>query len=315
MFQPHAGGDLGAGAYRCVPRPTDERSVRGAQPGPGQIVKSRRCRHANGAALANGGGARSSSADRSFRLPTQPDEMIAVRHDGAGVSRPTRHRRLRVTVCAKSARTAGCPQRFARCVAMWCDAQRRVVERCDAPRRVALPTVMWISPTRLIDCVKGWRGREATSRQCCCRIAFNSIDPDRTSRAILLWRPLSMHSEAFAVSQSDCYPIAKRVQQIVLSFIVLIAYPKTFDLVDQVIARFTLVDCGLIEGVVGVFDVFTVNIAGNREGSLILARGSQFSINGGCWPLPADSLLQQDCSGVFVLDPNTNRTMAGTAEP
>jgi hypothetical protein len=24
---------------------------------------------------------------------------------------------------------------------MWCDAQRRVVERCDAPRRAALPTV------------------------------------------------------------------------------------------------------------------------------------------------------------------------------
>jgi len=37
------------------------------------------------------------------------------------------------------------------CVAMWCDAQRRVEERCDAPRRVALPTVMSISPTRLID--------------------------------------------------------------------------------------------------------------------------------------------------------------------
>jgi hypothetical protein len=24
-------------------------------------------------------------------------------------------------------------QRLARCVAMWCDAQRRMVERCDAP--------------------------------------------------------------------------------------------------------------------------------------------------------------------------------------
>jgi hypothetical protein len=44
-----------------------------------------------------------------------------------------------------------CPQRPARCVAMWCDAQRRVAERCDAPRRAALPTVMSISPTRLID--------------------------------------------------------------------------------------------------------------------------------------------------------------------
>ena len=56
------------------------------------------------------------------------------------------------TVRAKHAREPpGCPQRLARCVAMWCDAQRRVVERCDAPRRAALPTVMSISPTRLID--------------------------------------------------------------------------------------------------------------------------------------------------------------------
>jgi hypothetical protein len=34
---------------------------------------------------------------------------------------------------------------------MCCDAQRRVAERCDAPRRVALPAVMSISPTHLID--------------------------------------------------------------------------------------------------------------------------------------------------------------------
>jgi hypothetical protein len=34
---------------------------------------------------------------------------------------------------------------------MWCDAQRRLQERCDQPRRVALPTVMSMSPTRLID--------------------------------------------------------------------------------------------------------------------------------------------------------------------
>jgi hypothetical protein len=31
----------------------------------------------------------------------------------------------------------GLPQRLKRCVAMWCDAQRRVEERCDAPKRVA----------------------------------------------------------------------------------------------------------------------------------------------------------------------------------
>jgi hypothetical protein len=58
---------------------------------------------------------------------------------------------LEGTIRAKRARAAGLPQRLKRCVAMWCDAQRRVAERCDAPRRVALPTVMSISPTRLID--------------------------------------------------------------------------------------------------------------------------------------------------------------------
>jgi len=52
---------------------------------------------------------------------------------------------------AKRARAAGLPQRLKRCVAMWCDAQRRMAERCDSPRRVALPAVTSISPTRLID--------------------------------------------------------------------------------------------------------------------------------------------------------------------
>ena len=52
---------------------------------------------------------------------------------------------------AKRAPAAGLPQRLKRCVAMCCDAQRRVAERYDAPRRVALPAVTSISPTRLID--------------------------------------------------------------------------------------------------------------------------------------------------------------------
>ena len=51
---------------------------------------------------------------------------------------------------AKRASRRDIPQRLARCVAMWCDAQRRVVERCDTPRRAALPAVMLI-PTRPID--------------------------------------------------------------------------------------------------------------------------------------------------------------------
>jgi hypothetical protein len=68
---------------------------------------------------------------------------------------------------AKRTRAAG-TQRLSRCVAMWCDAQRRVVERCDAPRRAALPTVMSISPTRPID-QPNMVGCEATSRQRSCR--------------------------------------------------------------------------------------------------------------------------------------------------
>ena len=65
-----------------------------------------------------------------------------------GVSEP---QAIEGSVRAKRARAARLPQRLKRCVAMCCDAQRRVAERCDAPRRVALPTVMSISPTRLID--------------------------------------------------------------------------------------------------------------------------------------------------------------------
>jgi hypothetical protein len=59
--------------------------------------------------------------------------------------------RLRRTVRAKRARATGVSRRPERCVAMWSDAQRRVAEHCDAPRRAALPTVMSIGPTRPID--------------------------------------------------------------------------------------------------------------------------------------------------------------------
>jgi len=95
-------------------------------------------------------------------------------------------------------------------------------------------------------------------------------------RALVTLAAFGPLSKAFAVSQSDCYPIAKRIQKIVFSLAVLVADPEAFDLVDQVIARFTLVDCGLVEGVVGVFDVLPINVARNREGSLVLAHGSQF---------------------------------------
>jgi hypothetical protein len=42
--------------------------------------------------------------------------------------------------------------------------------------------------------------------------------------------------KATSVSKSKSDSIAERVQQIVLSFVVLVAYPKAFDLVAEVIA-------------------------------------------------------------------------------
>ena len=51
-------------------------------------------------------------------------------------------------------------------------------------RRGASPTVMSISPTRLVDYVKTWRGREATSRQRCCRIVFMFVSDSMSSPSL-----------------------------------------------------------------------------------------------------------------------------------
>jgi hypothetical protein len=48
----------------------------------------------------------------------------------------------------------------------------------------ALPTVMSISPTRLIDYANTWRGREATSRQRCCRIVFIFVSDSMRSPSL-----------------------------------------------------------------------------------------------------------------------------------
>jgi hypothetical protein len=86
-------------------------------------------------------------ADRT--APSLSDLLsFSLRLVAAGISES---QAIEVSVHAKRARAAGLPQRLKRCVAMCCDAQRRVEEHYDAPRRVALPTVMSISPTRLID--------------------------------------------------------------------------------------------------------------------------------------------------------------------
>jgi hypothetical protein len=73
---------------------------------------------------------------------------FSLRLAAVGLSEP---QAIEGTVRAKRARAAGLPQRLTRCVAMCCDTQCRVAERLDAPRRVALPTVMSMSPTHLID--------------------------------------------------------------------------------------------------------------------------------------------------------------------
>jgi hypothetical protein len=41
--------------------------------------------------------------------------------------------------------------------------------------------------------------------------------------------------EALVIPERDCYPIAKRIQKIVFSFVVLVADPKAFDLLDEVV--------------------------------------------------------------------------------
>jgi hypothetical protein len=88
-------------------------------------------------------------AARDWLAPLLSDLLgFNLRLAAVGVSEP---QAIGETVRAIRARAAGLPQRLKRCVAMWCDAQRRVAERCDAPKRVALPAVMSISPTRLID--------------------------------------------------------------------------------------------------------------------------------------------------------------------
>jgi hypothetical protein len=68
---------------------------------------------------------------------------------------------------------------------MWCDAQRRVVERCDAPgdepRRAALPTVVSISPT-LPSTTLTWlvAGRHQDSAAAVVAISF-----DRAEKAVI----------------------------------------------------------------------------------------------------------------------------------
>ena len=93
---------------------------------------------------------RSKAIHHHFDVPGLKRDPNLIAHLGneRWISEP---QALEGTVRAKRARAARLPQRLRRCVAIWCDAQRRVAERYDAPRRAVLPTMMSISPTRLID--------------------------------------------------------------------------------------------------------------------------------------------------------------------
>jgi hypothetical protein len=62
-------------------------------------------------------------AQSEFNLVGSPLYGVALKRHT--VSAPQALERLRLN----ARKPPGCPQRLARCVAMWCDAQRRVVER------------------------------------------------------------------------------------------------------------------------------------------------------------------------------------------
>jgi len=68
-------------------------------------------------------------------------------------------------------------------------------------RRGASPTVMSISPTRLTDYAKTWRGREATSRQRCCRIVFIFVSDSMRSPS---WPPTIMPRPANRPCANAC---------------------------------------------------------------------------------------------------------------
>jgi hypothetical protein len=80
-------------------------------------------------------------------------------------------------------------------------------------------------------------------------------------------------SETLAVAKRQRNPIAKRVQKIVFSLTVLIAHPKAFDLIHQVILRSALVGHNLMKCMIGVLYFSPEDVPGHRNRSLVLPDG------------------------------------------
>src|SRR5712664_2747090 len=83
-------------------------------------------------------------------------------------------------------------------------------------------------------------------------------------------------SEAFAIAEPDCDPVTKCIQEIVLELFIFVSNPKTLDLLNKVVPRFSLIHRRLIEGVIGVLNVSTIDISRHRNCALILAHCGEF---------------------------------------
>jgi hypothetical protein len=64
---------------------------------------------------------------------------------------------------------------------------------------------------------------------------LSTVEPDRTSGAVLFWRPLLVLSEAFAIAERNRNPITKRVEEVVFPLVVLVSHSEALDLVDQMV--------------------------------------------------------------------------------
>jgi hypothetical protein len=98
-------------------------------------------------------------------------------------------------------------------------------------------------------------------------------------------------SEAFLISEGDRDPITEGIQEIVFALVVLIADPEIFDLLDKMIPSLSFVDNGLVERMVRVLDVPSMDVSGDRNRAFVLAHRRQFRFDGapfatieGGWP-------------------------------
>jgi hypothetical protein len=85
-------------------------------------------------------------------------------------------------------------------------------------------------------------------------------------------------------------PVAERIQEIVFALVVLVADPEIFDLFYKMVPSFAFVDDGLVERMVRVLDLSSVDIARNRNRALVLAHRRQRRFDRTSWPLSAYGL-------------------------